>query len=76
MSDKGTVLLSLLRLLKDEGLSVQQIERLTGINRGVVLKASVVKRTVPLTCTQINKGGKDEKNYYNHSLYNYNDWMW
>ena len=28
-----------LRLLKEEGLSVRQIERLTGINRGVVLKA-------------------------------------
>lgn len=28
-----------LRLLKDEGLSVRQIERLTGINRGVVLRA-------------------------------------
>ncbi len=30
---------SSLRLLKDNGLSVRQIERLTGINRGVVLKA-------------------------------------
>lgn len=28
-----------LRLLKEKGLSVRQIERLTGINRGVVLKA-------------------------------------
>lgn len=28
-----------LRKLKEEGLSVRQIERLTGINRGVVLKA-------------------------------------
>ena len=28
-----------LRLLKEEGLSVRQIERLTGINRGVVFKA-------------------------------------
>lgn len=28
-----------LRLLKDNGLSVRQIERLTGINRGIVLKA-------------------------------------
>ena len=28
-----------LRLLKEEGLSIRQIERLTGINRGVVLKA-------------------------------------
>ncbi len=28
-----------IRLLKDEGLSVRQIERLTGINRGVVQKA-------------------------------------
>lgn len=30
---------SALRLLKEKGLSVRQIERLTGINRGVVLKA-------------------------------------
>ena len=28
-----------LRKLKEKGLSVRQIERLTGINRGVVLKA-------------------------------------
>ena len=28
-----------LRILKDKGLSVRQIERLTGINRGVVLRA-------------------------------------
>ena len=28
-----------LRLLKEKGLSVRQIERLTGMNRGVVLKA-------------------------------------
>ena len=28
-----------LRQLKDRGLSVRQIERLTGINRGVVQKA-------------------------------------
>lgn len=29
----------ILRLLKKQGLSTRQIERLTGINRGVVLKA-------------------------------------
>ena len=28
-----------LSILKEEGLSIRQIERLTGINRGVVLKA-------------------------------------
>ena len=28
-----------LRKLKEEGLSVRQVERLTGINRGIVLKA-------------------------------------
>ena len=28
-----------LRILKEEGLSLRQIERLTGVNRGVVQKA-------------------------------------
>ena len=29
----------LIRKLKDEGLSIRQISRLTGVNRGVVLRA-------------------------------------